>query len=168
MVNLQIKTKEISNICSPGIVIMNKDIKSINNKEENNEQSVQIPLQNNKMNKKNKSIVNLSFLQLFFFQIKNSKHKYRDDLLTKGIKIIMRRLDIINYFIENINFQRIKSLLLTKEQYYLLNCPNRICLGEKGNTELYRNHYVFNSSGRFFTNQSIIDALNPNLNQLYL
>ena len=57
----------------------------------------------------------------------------------------MKRLDIISYFIENVNFQRIKSLLLTKEQYYLFNSPNRICLGEKGNTELYRNQYAFNT-----------------------
>ena len=41
----------------------------------------------------------------------------------------MRRLDIINYFIENVNFQKIKSLLFTKEQYYLFNCPNKICWG---------------------------------------
>ena len=30
----------------------------------------------------------------------------------------MRRLDIINYFIENVNFQKIESFLFTKEQYY--------------------------------------------------
>ena len=80
----------------------------------------------------------------------------------------MRRLDIINYFIENVNCQKINSLLFTKEQYYSFNCPNKICLGEKGNTELYRDQFVFTSSGNFFSNQSVIDALNPSINQLYL
>ena len=156
VVNLQVKSK-INNICSSGKAMLNKEVKVFKNKEENN---FQIPIQNSKMNK---SRVHLSFFQLFFFQVKNKKHKERDNLLTKGIKIIMKRLDIISYFIENVNFQRIKSLLLTKEQYYLFNSPNRICLGEKGNTELYRNQYAFNTTGRFFTNQSVIDALNPNL-----
>ena len=41
-------------------------------------------------------------------------------------------------------------------------------LGEKGNTELYRDQFVFTSSGNFFSNQSVIDALNPSINQLYL
>ena len=115
--------------------IFNKDKKKCN-KEDSNEINFQLALQYNKFNKKYKNIIKLSFLQLCFLQIKNRKHKERDDLLNKGIKIIMRRLDIINYFIENVN----------------------LCLGEKGNTELYRDQFVFTSSGNFFSNQSVIDA----------
>ena len=167
MIYMYIKQKEISNICSPGMGIVNKDKKN-KNKEDSNDINFQLALQYNKLNKKNKSIVNLSFLELCFLQIKNKKHKERNDLLNKGIKIIMRRLDIINFFIENINFQKIKNLLLTKEQLYLFNCSNKICLGEKINTDLCRDQFVFTSSGSFFSNQSVIDALNPSINQLYL
>lgn len=168
MSNMHMKQKEISNICSPGMGIVNKDKKKNKNKEDSNDINFQLALQYNKLNKKNKGIVNLSFLELCFLQIKNKKHKERNDLLNKGIKIIMRRLDIINFFIENINFQKIKNLLLTKEQLYLFNCSNKICLGDKGNTDLCRDQFVFTSSGSFFSNQSVIDALNPSINQLYL
>ena len=152
MSNMHMKQKEISNICSPGMGIVNKDKKKNKNKEDSNDINFQLALQYNKLNKKNKSIVNLSFLELCFLQIKNKKHKERNDLLNKGIKIIMRRLDIINFFIENINFQKIKNLLLTKEQLYLFNCSNKICLGDKSNTDLCRDQFVFPSSGSFFSN----------------
>ena len=113
MINMHIKQKEISNICSPGMGIFNKDKKKCN-KEDSNEINFQLALQYNKFNKKYKNIIKLSFLQLCFLQIKNRKHKERDDLLNKGIKIIMRRLDIINYFIENVNFQKIKVFCLLR------------------------------------------------------
>ena len=56
MINMHIKQKEISNICSPGMGIFNKDKKKCN-KEDSNEINFQLALQYNKFNKKYKNII---------------------------------------------------------------------------------------------------------------
>ena len=87
-------------------------------------------------------------------------------LLHKGINLIKKNLDIINCFNENVNMNRIKQLLLTKEQLSVFNSSYKYYLGDMGNTT--KENYVFkNSNGGIFTNKSVVEALSLNINQLY-